>query len=201
MSFRITTRVHSVKKDILPFAYVDDIFTPEELQKVIDYCSNLQLKDATVGEGRLAPQYRKSKVNQFKVNKENEWIFDRLQIATEYMNNEFFRFDLIGFDQIQYTEYRDDNDLYDFHVDCYMGQGVPLEHSYPRKLSFSLVLSDNTEYQGGKFEVMYSKTPEEVIQRKGRLLAFPSHMLHRVTPVTKGTRKSLVFWVIGPKFR
>ena len=48
---------------------------------------------------------------------------------------------------------------------------------------------------------MYSKDPEQVQQKLGRLLAFPSHMLHRVTPVTKGIRKSLVFWVIGPKFK
>jgi PKHD-type hydroxylase len=201
MSFRVTTRVHSVKKDVLPYAYIDNVFTSDELQKIKEYCNQLTLKDATVGLNELKPKYRKSKVSQFKVNKENEWIFDRLQIATDYMNNEFFRFDLIGFDQIQYTEYRDDNDLYDFHVDCYMGEGIPLEHSYPRKLSFSFILSDTTEYSGGQFEVMYSKDPETVQQKYGRLLAFPSNMLHRVTPVTRGTRKSLVFWVIGPKFR
>jgi PKHD-type hydroxylase len=201
MSFRVTTRVHSVKKDVLPYAYIDNVFTSDELQKIKEYCNQLTLKDATVGLNELKPKYRKSKVSQFKVKKENEWIFDRLQIATDYMNNEFFRFDLIGFDQIQYTEYRDDNDLYDFHVDCYMGEGIPLEHSYPRKLSFSFILSDTTEYSGGQFEVMYSKDPETVQQKYGRLLAFPSNMLHRVTPVTRGTRKSLVFWVIGPKFK
>lgn len=201
MSYPLTTRVHSIKKDVLAYTHLDDVFTSQELQSVINYCDSLQLQDATVGAGTLAPHYRKSKVNQFKVNKQNEWIFDRLQTAATYINNEFFRFDLIGFDQIQYTEYRNDNDLYDFHVDCYTGPNVPNDHAYPRKLSFSLVLSDNTEYKGGQFDVMYSKQPETVQQKKGRLLAFPSYMLHRVNPVTEGTRKSLVFWVIGPKFR
>lgn len=201
MSYPLTTRVHSLKKDMLAHTYLDDVFTPQELQSVINYCDGLQLKDATVGKGTLAPQYRKSKVNQFKVSKQNEWIFDRLQIAATYINNEFFRFDLIGFDLIQYTEYRDDNNLYDFHVDCWTGPDAPNEYTYPRKLSFSLILSDSNEYEGGQFEVMYSKKPEEVQQKKGRLIAFPSYMLHRVNPVTKGTRKSLVFWIIGPKFK
>ena len=53
----------------------------------------------------------------------------------------------------------------------------------------------------GVLGVMYSKQPEEVKQRKNRLIAFPSYMLHRVKPVVKGTRKSLVFWIIGPKFK
>ena len=201
MSYPLTTRVHSLKKDMLAYTYLDDVFTPNELESVIKYCGGLQLIDATIGEGNLAPNYRKSKVNQFNVNKQNEWIFDRLQTATTYINNEFFRFDLIGFDQIQYTEYRNDNDLYDFHVDCWMGANTPTEHTFPRKLSFSLVLSDNSEYDGGTFEVMYSKKPEQLQQKKGRLLVFPSYMLHRVNPVTRGTRKSLVFWVVGPKFR
>jgi PKHD-type hydroxylase len=82
-----------------------------------------------------------------------------------------------------------------------MGANTPNDHIFPRKLSFSLVLSDNSEYDGGTFEVMYSKKPEQLQQKKGRLLVFPSYMLHRVNPVTRGTRKSLVFWVVGPKFR
>jgi PKHD-type hydroxylase len=117
------------------------------------------------------------------------------------MNNEFFRFDLTGFDYVQYTEYRDSSDLYNFHVDCWMGQNTPHEHSFPRKLSCSLVLSDRSEFRGGEFEVMYSSTPQEIEQVKGRLIVFPSYMLHRVKAVTAGTRKSMVFWIVGPKFR
>jgi PKHD-type hydroxylase len=201
MSYPLTTRVHSIKKDMLAYTFLDDVFTEQEMQDVIKYCNNLPLEDATIGEGNLAPNYRKSKVCQFKVHNTNEWIFDRLQTAATFLNNEFFRFDLIGFDKIQYTEYRDDNNLYDFHVDCWMGDNTPADHVFPRKLSFSLCLSKVTEYDGGKFEVMYSKQPEQVTQKYGRLIAFPSYMLHRVTPVTQGIRKSLVFWVIGPKFR
>lgn len=201
MSYPLTTRVHSIKKDMLPYTFIDDVFTSEELNDVIKYCNTLNLGDATIGAGRIAPNYRKSKVNQFKVNNENDWIFDRLQTAATYVNNEFFRFDLIGFDKIQYTEYRDQNDLYDFHVDCWIGSDTPADHTFPRKLSCSLILSDTNEYEGGQFEVMYSKQPEEVKQRKNRLIAFPSYMLHRVKPVVKGTRKSLVFWIIGPKFK
>jgi PKHD-type hydroxylase len=201
MSYPLTTRVHSLKKDMLPYTSLDEVFGEQEMREVIRYCDSLQLEDATIGEGDIRPTYRKSKVCQFEVNNTNEWIFDRLQIAATFINNEFFRFDLIGFNKIQYTEYRDDNDLYDFHVDCWMGKNTPVNHIFPRKLSFSLCLTENIEYDGGQLEVMYSKKPEKLQQKYGRLIAFPSYMLHRVTPVTRGIRKSLVFWVMGPKFK
>jgi PKHD-type hydroxylase len=68
-----------------------------------------------------------------------------------------------------------------------------------------MVLSDPSEYEGGQFQ-MQTGSPEEdklmtVEQLKGRVIGFPSFLLHRVTPVTKGTRKSLVIWVEGPKFK
>lgn len=205
MSYPLTTRLN-VMHDWMPYAFLDDVFTPEELNKVIQYCDKLQLGDARVGgtaqdaNGEFSSS-RKSKVSFFQINDTNAWIFNRLQGAATYLNNECFRYDLVGFDTVQYTEYRDSNDLYDFHVDCWMGQNVPADHVFPRKLSCSLVLSGPEEYSGGQFEVMHSSQPTEIQQRKGRLIAFPSYMLHRVKPVFKGTRKSLVVWIKGPMFR
>jgi PKHD-type hydroxylase len=41
------------------------------------------------------------------------------------------------------------------------------------------------------------KAPKE----KGAVVMFPSYLMHRITPVTKGVRKSLVLWVGGNTFR
>jgi PKHD-type hydroxylase len=73
----------------------------------------------------------------------------------------------------------------------------------PRKLSFSLIMSDNAEYQGGEFEIINNdvKTPIIVPQQKGRVIAFPSYITHRVTPLISGVRKSIVVWALGPKFK
>jgi PKHD-type hydroxylase len=46
-----------------------------------------------------------------------------------------------------------------------------------------------------------NKNEHEMAQKRGRILFFPSFILHKVHPVTKGVRKSIVAWVEGPKFR
>ena len=72
----------------------------------------------------------------------------------------------------------------------------------PRKLSLSMLLSDPSEFEGGEFQV---KTDDDNVKQletvKGRAWFFPSYTLHRVAPVTKGVRRSLVLWVGGPPFR
>jgi len=65
-----------------------------------------------------------------------------------------------------------------------------------------LILNDQDEYQGGDLEFFMDDTEQiRTEQRKGRVIAFPSWMVHRVTPVTQGVRRSLVWWACGPKFR
>ena len=71
-----------------------------------------------------------------------------------------------------------------------------------RKLSFSLILSDPSEYEGGQFQIMsYNNKMYEVPQEKGNLIIFDSQAVHRVRPIKSGVRKSLVGWVIGPRWR
>ena len=73
----------------------------------------------------------------------------------------------------------------------------------PRKLSFSLQLSEDDSYEGCDLEIFGGSTrvPMAVPRARGTLVAFPSYVMHRVTPVTRGTRKALVFWAGGPRFR
>jgi PKHD-type hydroxylase len=70
-----------------------------------------------------------------------------------------------------------------------------------RKISVVIQLSDPTEYEGGELQVMNGEEPYRVCNKeKGSLIMFPSFLLHRVTPVTKGCRRSLVLWISGPPF-
>jgi PKHD-type hydroxylase len=70
-----------------------------------------------------------------------------------------------------------------------------------RKLSLVLQLSDPSEYEGGNLQVKTSSEPQTVKKQRGFIAAFPSYVLHQVTPVTKGNRQSLVAWVSGPQFK
>jgi len=113
------------------------------------------------------------------------------------LNSKYYRFDLTCInDQLQYTIYHyKDHDKYDWHCDT----GANCNST--RKLSLVLLLSDPEEYQGGNLELLMDKTPVSLRPKKGTVIAFPSFRLHRVTPVTGGTRRSLVTWVTGPPFR
>ena len=77
-------------------------------------------------------------------------------------------------------------------------------HGHVRKLSMTVLLNDN--YEGGEFQfVTYNKeecdinTPE--FNKTGSIVVFPSDVEHRVTPVTKGIRYSLVVWFLGSPFK
>jgi PKHD-type hydroxylase len=70
-----------------------------------------------------------------------------------------------------------------------------------RKLSFTLQLSDPADYDGGELQLMNSKKPTIASREQGYVMVFPSYTLHEVTPVTRGTRYSLVSWVTGKPFK
>ena len=57
------------------------------------------------------------------------------------------------------------------------------------------------EYEGGELQLMNSANPITIQKKKGHIVVFPSYMLHKVTPVTVGKRKSLVIWIAGPPFK
>ena len=98
-------------------------------------------------------------------------------------------------ENIQFTEYDSAYDgYYDWHIDT-----GGKELSSNRKLSMSVQLSDPSEYEGGELQVV--KETNVLKKNRGSAFIFPSYLLHRVTPVTKGTRYSLVCWISGHPFR
>ena len=147
------------------------------------------------------------------------WIAPFLMYYVNRANRENFFFDLYGIDGefLQYTVYNP-GEFYNWHRDdSLVNKLTTPPHKYTevrpdltlnntrelcRKLSFSLLLSDAEEYEGGQFQLMgYDNKMYEVPQKKGTLVIFDSTTLHRVRPVKKGTRKSLVGWVVGPRWR
>jgi len=183
--------------------YWDNYFTNDEIDDIRKYCvTTTSTTTATVVGGIMPdPSIRLSQTAFYAPNNDNSWIYGKLLNLVEIINDNFFQYDLLGFDTFQYTEYSESGSHYDFHTDMGFGRNVPIEMVVPRKLSISLVLSDPSEYTGGDFEIMYGKEPTRIPQLKGRALAFPSFMMHRVTPIITGVRRSLVIWVLGPKFK
>ena len=67
--------------------------------------------------------------------------------------------------------------------------------------SLNAQISYSDDFEGGIFETIDCDTPRSYDLRKGEMIMFPSFLMHRVTPVTRGTRRSLVVWVEGPNFK
>ena len=139
-----------------------------------------------------------------------QWIYD-LTFPYMYEANKQagWNLDIKAAESMQLTRYRKGG-FYNFHKDgnadhlsVYDEPNNPFMNGHVRKISMSIILNDN--FEGGAFEfASYSKekcgiTPIEV--KAGDIIFFPSGMEHRVAPVTKGVRYSLVNWFVGPPVR
>ena len=144
----------------------------------------------------------------------DQWLYNEIFPYIEIANkNAGWNFDIEWAESIQFTKYKL-NQYYGWHQDAWRDPyGID---SHPnlkgkiRKLSVSVSLSDPKDYEGGEFEFDYrEQDPDkpqiiskfEQLKAQGTILVFPSHTWHRVKPVTKGTRYSLVLWTIGKPFR
>lgn len=174
-------------------------FLPGDIQSIIKIGEKYLKREATVGgapAGETIPQIRKSEISWIDNNNETNWLYEKLAFIARQLNGQFFDFDLYGFvEHMQYTTYRPEGDHYTWHMDKGMTNGAP------RKLSMVLQLSDPSEYDGGELQFFTQSEPIIAEKKMGLVYVFPSWIMHRVTPVTRGTRKSLVVWIAGPKFR
>ncbi|MBR1328830.1 2OG-Fe(II) oxygenase [Bradyrhizobium ottawaense] len=187
-----------------PFAWWDNAFTDEELKKIIEYCDGQGLERAQVmGSEEIEDNGRRCEIKFHQRNDDTAWIYERMNAVIEGLNNQFYGFDLNGYGAFQYTSYNAaERGAYHWHMDICLGKAsLPPGMVQPRKLSLTLLLND--DFEGGEFMVNLGNEAqaERVMTPKGRVVAFPSFILHSVKPVTKGIRKSIVIWVTGPKFR
>jgi PKHD-type hydroxylase len=188
-----------------PYVYWDGWFTEEELKAIESQCIAAGTERSKVVEenGKVTvSDIRPCNSKIHDITQDNSWFFTKTAALLEHINDQYYGYDLWGFDHFQYTEYIEGGDRYGYHLDMITGASVPQHLIAPRKLSMSLILSDPSEYKGGEFEFMASEVnlfqPE---QKRGRVLIFPSYILHKVNPVIQGSRRSIVIWVTGPKFK
>jgi len=131
-----------------------------------------------------------------------QWIYD---LVFKYMHaankNSGWNFKIDAAEPMQITKY-DVGGYYGYHFDGdgYTKYNTPQNNwmnEKARKLSMTIVLND--DYEGGEFKFFEEKTL--IKEKTGTVIVFPSYMVHRVNPVTKGTRYSLVVWFVGEPFQ
>ena len=177
------------------FISCEDLFTNEELIKIENIVDKLDFENATTEYNKSDISVRNSKIKWIFNNEDTAFIYHKLGIFGVRVNDQFYNFNLSHMNEaIQYTVYKPD-----MHYTWHLDSGV--QGQLPRKLSMTIQLSDPDEYEGGDLEIWTGAKPEKMLRKKGAVVVFPSFRLHRVTPVTKGIRKSLVVWVGGPNFK
>lgn len=190
--------VRPTEKDLPPFqiaASVSGAFSTAEMDALIRTHRD-RLDESRLGTGQGDQKIRRSHVAFLKRDGEDSWVYDRIWQAATELNRHFF---CVGIDSvadnIQLARYDSSNHgYYDWHTDF-------ADLAPNRKISITVQLSDPDDYDGGDLELLFSGRAAPADRTRGMMTAFPSFVLHRVTPVTRGTRWSLVAWVSGPRWR
>ena len=148
-----------------------------------------------VDQGTEDERIRSTKLHWMELTEDTIPIYDAIGHVAASLNAQFFGLDLTGFsEKIQLCNYKvQEKGHYDWHKDS--GQGVV------RKLSLAMQLTDPSKYEGGDLILSPSGRDIVVPKKAGYIAVFPSWTPHKVTPVTKGSRQSLVAWFTGPALR
>jgi len=178
-------------------------FSPQELAQIESQVANIPFTRGVTqaqddNESFKEDSYRKSNIKWVPFDDEHKWIYDKIGNMVMEANQNMFKFDLWSMpEQIQYTEYYDyEKGHYDWHMD------IGFDDLSKRKVSVTVQLSGGDEYEGGDLQLWPGGTyPINAPRGKGNVVIFPSFMMHRVTPVIGGTRKSFVLWLGGGHYR
>jgi PKHD-type hydroxylase len=206
------------------YYYFQNALTPKFCDELIKYGISQQEELALTGgqtnkvkEGKdlseedLKDLKKKRDSNIVWLN--DKWIYKEIQPFIHQANKlAGWNFDWNFSESCQFTKYKL-NQFYDWHCDswenAYSDINDKNRYGKIRKLSVTCSLSDPNDYEGGELEFDYrNQDPDKPTIRKcaeiaprGSIVVFPSHVWHRVKPVTKGTRYSLVIWSLGYPFK
>ncbi|MEO8444791.1 MAG: 2OG-Fe(II) oxygenase [Gammaproteobacteria bacterium] len=180
-------------------AQFPNVLTAEECRWLIDVPlpsseAAVELRDSHVmekSESRVDYGVRRTRIKSIPPNPDCLWIFQRLGNLVQRVNRAAYHFQLSEQLSVDVLEY-DPEGYFDWHVD--IGPGI----FATRKLSMVTFLTPPDAYEGGNLCFMDKGEPLRL--PLGTTAIFPSYMLHKVEPVTRGTRHTLVSWAHGPSF-
>ena len=158
------------------------------------------VQDPSDGNYKKLENWRKSKHKWVEVDR---WESGFIWYYLERLNRQYFQYQLDHYDSglLQYTKY-EEGFHYDWHVDESRGSVDPItgeKISGVRKLSFTLQLSESSDYDGGDliFQDFATGQQTTAARERGSLIVFDSRVKHKISPVTRGTRHALVGWLVG----
>ncbi len=178
----------------------DKEISHETCQKIINLGKGKWEQATTAGS---QTKFRKSNIIWIR----EQWVYNLIWNYMLAANEQAgWKYNMLAVENCQLTQY-DKSGFYSWHRD---GSGSHNEvyntldnkflYGNTRKLSMSILL--NSDFEGGEFEISLDEASKDNDMKldKGSIIVFPSFIEHRVKPVTKGTRYSLVCWFVGPPF-
>mgnify|MGYP003126054329 FL=1 len=177
------------------------MFTPLQCKMVMEAGREEPRNNAQVGSdkgikgGVIDTKTRTSHISWIPFKKMPE-MYKQIEQTMKQTNGNHFGFDGMQITEMaQYTEYPEGG-FYDWHVD----NDVNCANEPPvRKISMTCLLSPEHEFEGGDLELV--KEGQSVKLKQGQAVFFASFIRHRVAPVTRGVRRSLVMWFGGTPFK
>lgn len=185
------------------FYYFKNIFTDSMIKELEDMVkSNYTFSKGKTGIAELGNDTDSYETNNRDIaylypDERSKPLYDLLFPLALEANEKLYGFDIdIVTDPIHYVIYPEDGGHLDWHMDV-GAYGVN-----KRKLAMTVQLSDANDYEGGEFQIWFGGKEHLTLPReKGDVVIFPTFCMHRVTPITRGQRKVLVFWTGGRPFR
>jgi PKHD-type hydroxylase len=186
-------------------ATAEPVLTPKQCNELISIGQSEPKINATIGTTekiiKLDERYRKSIISWIPFAKAVP-IYQVIRNWMEITNTNYFGFDTVQLsEQGQYAEYSKDG-FYNWHMDSNTEMAAM---PTVRKISMTLLLNDSKDYEGGDLEIFCGETLDSEKNKfklkQGYAVFFASFLLHRVMPVIKGNRKSLVMWFGGSPLR
>ncbi len=175
------------------------LFTPDQCRQIIECGRSQPPQKAQVGMGKPGGGTDTSKrvttISWIPFNEMQHMYEDLYKFIQKANENHFGFGDIRITEQAQFTEYPEGG-FYDWHMDC----DINMAHEPPvRKISMTLLLNDPSEFEGGHLELGAPGKFGEL--KQGHAICFASFINHRVQPVKRGLRQSLVVWFGGKPFR
>jgi len=176
------------------------LFTPEQCRQIIECGRRQKPQKAQVGMGRKPEGGLDTKKRVTTIGwipfKEMQPMYDQINEFIQKANRNHFGFENVQItEQAQFTEYPEGG-FYDWHMDT----DVNMTHEPPvRKISMTVLLSPENQFEGGDLELM--APGKRVKLKQGHAIIFASFLNHRVAPVIRGVRQSLVMWFGGKPFK
>jgi PKHD-type hydroxylase len=213
-------------KEIHPIISISNFLSDSEINQIFDLSKEKEFIVAAVGNKLnkeenynlltdhkiinpnvgVVKSTRETNLKWISLDENSNWLFKKVIQCINETNTNNYGYVLKFVEDFQFAEYTSQTKgFYSKHTDC--GNRFGMENFVDiRKLSFSIQLSDSSDYEGGELKFYTGKKSiytnkeegDTAKKHKGTIILFPSHVLHEVTPVTKGIRYSLVSWVQGP---